>query len=57
MDHNVAEFQALVEHVGSSLEEIAASNGSDGARWSTMTVRVCDEIEKADPRISAVEIK
>ena len=47
MDHNVAEFQALLKYVGSSLEENVANNGSAGARWSTVTVGVCDEIEKA----------
>ncbi|EFR04872.1 hypothetical protein MGYG_07875 [Nannizzia gypsea CBS 118893] len=73
MGHNIARvFQtssrALLRYVGVPIEELVVSNGTamaqqwhsngtDGGQWSAVTDSVCNEIEKADPRIVAANIQ
>ncbi|KKA16205.1 hypothetical protein T310_10214 [Rasamsonia emersonii CBS 393.64] len=50
--------RALVQFTGTvSPNDILASNGPAGGAWEAATKKVCDAIEKADPRISMANIQ
>ncbi|KAE8139208.1 hypothetical protein BDV38DRAFT_281373 [Aspergillus pseudotamarii] len=47
----------LIRYAGSPLEELVASNGSDGPTWSQATDTVCNAVERADPRVTVADIQ
>ncbi|KAK2752872.1 hypothetical protein FQN54_008025 [Arachnomyces sp. PD_36] len=49
--------RTLIQFAGAGLQDIAVSNGPAGNIWEGMTKRVCDAIEKADPRIKVANVQ
>ncbi|OQE14625.1 hypothetical protein PENSTE_c034G08223 [Penicillium steckii] len=49
--------RALIQFVGSPLEDVFVMNGSNGMEWRNSLQTVCTAVEKADSRIMVADVE